>query len=122
MVLALKVLTAASVAGLAIFMMVMGYISLAFAPVMLAWNAAPLVTACVIAARASRSIVPMSMIAFATGYVGIAALLYYDWFFLGAPGMHGFAYLFVPIIGWFGLLIGKTIETWVALGAIVLRR
>ena len=122
MVLALKVLTAASVAGLAIFMMVMGYISLVFAPVMLAWNAAPLVTACVIAARASRSIVPIAMIAFATGYVGVAALIYYDWFFLEAQGMDGFAYLFVPIIGWLGFLTGKAIETWVALGAMVLRR
>lgn len=122
MVLALRVLTAASVAGLAIFMMVMGYMSLAFAPVMLAWNAAPLVAACVIAAKASRSIVTMAMVAFATGYVGVAALIYYDWFFLETQGMDGFAYLLVPIIGWLGLLIGKVIETWVALGAILLRR
>jgi len=122
MVLALKILAAASVAGLAIFMMVMGYISLAFAPVMLAWNASPLVMACVIAARASRPIMPLLMIFFATAYVGVASLMYYDWFFLEAQGMDGFAYLFVPTLGWLGLLIGKVIETWVALGRILLRR
>lgn len=122
MILALKILTAASVAGLAIFMMVMGYISLAFAPVMLAWNAGPLVTAYVIAAKASRPIIRLFMIVFATGYIGAAGLIYYDWFFLQAQGMDGFAYLFVPAVGWLGLLIGKVIETWVALGTMVLRR
>jgi len=122
MILGLKILTAASVIGLAIFMMVMGYISLAFAPVMLAWNASPLVTACVIATKASRSVMPLFMSVFATGYVGVTGLIYYDWFFLEAQGMDGFAYLFVPIAGWLGLMIGKVIETWVALGAIILRR
>lgn len=108
---ALKIIAAASAAGLAIFMMIMGYISWWFAPVMLAWNISPLVVAYIFTARTSWSPVPLSMLLFAIGYVIVAALIYYDWFFRQPPGMNGFAYLLVPFLGWIGLPCACTVAS-----------
>jgi len=112
----LRILTAAAVLALAAFMMAMGYISLAFAPVMLVWNGSPLFAAYFISARGSRRAIPLSMLLFAISYVGVASLIYYQVFFRGAHHeMDGFAYLFVPFLGWFGLLcaqIDVVLDSW----------
>ena len=96
-------------------MIIMGYISLWFAPVMLAWNISPLVVAYIFTARTRWSSMPVFMLLFAIGYVIVAALIYYDWFFRQPPGMNGFAYLLVPFLGWIGLPCACAVASLISL-------
>lgn len=102
MVQALRILTAAAALALAIVMIVFGYISWWFAPVMLAWNIGPLLLACSIASREQRPGLSVAMLIFAAAYIAAAVWIYRAAFSLG-PGMNGFAYLLVPFAGWAGL-------------------